>query len=87
LAAFVERQLQTNSRPTVKLRLAALRMLFDWMVVGQVMASNPAHAVRGPKYTQKKEDAGAHAGGGQGHRSLDRRSDEISLDEVEKLSI
>jgi len=54
VAAFVERQLQTNSRPTVKLRLAALRMLFDWMVVGQVMASNPAHAVRGPKYTQKK---------------------------------
>ena len=54
VGAFVERQLQTNSRPTVKLRLAALRMLFDWLVVGQVMASNPAHAVRGPKYTQKK---------------------------------
>jgi len=54
VAAFVERQLRTNSRPTVKQRLAALRMLFDWMVVGQVMASNPAHAVRGPKYTQKK---------------------------------
>jgi site-specific recombinase XerC len=29
-------------------------MLFDWLVVGQVMASNPAHAVRGPKCTQKK---------------------------------
>lgn len=54
IAAFVERQLQTNSRPTVKLRLAALRMLFDWLVVGQVMVSNPAHSVRGPKYTQKK---------------------------------
>jgi site-specific recombinase XerD len=54
VAAFVERQLETNSRPTVKQRLAALRMLFDWMVVGQVMATNPAHAVRGPKHTQKK---------------------------------
>jgi site-specific recombinase XerD len=54
VAAFVERQLQTHSRPTVKLRLAALRMLFDWMVVGQVVASNPAHAVRGPKHSQKK---------------------------------
>ena len=54
VAAFVERQLQTNSRPTVKQRLAALRMLFDWLVVGQVMPSNPAHAVRGPKHTQKK---------------------------------
>ena len=37
-----ERQLETNLRPTVKLRLAALRMLFDWLVVGQVMASNAA---------------------------------------------
>ena len=54
VAAFVERQLQSNSRPTVKQRLAALRMLFDWMVVGQVMPANPAHAVRGPKHTQKK---------------------------------
>jgi site-specific recombinase XerD len=34
VAAFVEAQLQQNSRPTVKQRLAALRMLFDWMVVG-----------------------------------------------------
>ena len=29
-------------------------MLFDWMVVGQVLSTNPAHAVRGPKHTQKK---------------------------------
>jgi integrase len=52
--AFVEVQLKLHSRPTVKLRLAALRMLFDWMVVGQVLPVNPAHAVRGPKHTQKK---------------------------------
>jgi integrase/recombinase XerD len=43
-----------DSRPTVKLRLAALRMLFDWMVVGQVIPVNPAHAVRGPKHSQKR---------------------------------
>ena len=54
LAAFVEQQLEAHSRPTVKPRLAALRMLFDWMVVGQVIPVNPAHAVRGPKHTQKK---------------------------------
>jgi integrase/recombinase XerD len=54
VATFVELQLQSNSRPTVKQRLAALRMLFDWMVVGQVIPTNPAHAVRGPKHTQKK---------------------------------
>jgi site-specific recombinase XerD len=36
--------------PTVKQWLAAVRMLFDWLVVGQVLAVNPAAAVRGPKY-------------------------------------
>jgi integrase/recombinase XerD len=42
------------SKPTVKQHLAALRMLFDWLVVGHVLDTNPAHAVRGPKYSQKK---------------------------------
>jgi integrase/recombinase XerD len=54
VAAFVETQLKTQSKPTVKLRLAALRMLFDWMVVGQVIPTNPAHAVRGPKHSQRR---------------------------------
>jgi site-specific recombinase XerD len=42
------------SKPSVKQHLAALRMLFDWLVVGHVLENNPAHAVRGPKYSQKK---------------------------------
>jgi site-specific recombinase XerD len=54
VAAFVEAQLKIHSKPTVKLRLAALRMLFDWMVVGQVIPTNPAHAVRGPKHSQRR---------------------------------
>ena len=54
VAAFVEAQLRLHSKPTVKQRLAALRMLFDWMVVGQVIPTNPAHAVRGPKHTQRR---------------------------------
>ena len=29
-------------------------MLFDWLVTGQVLEVNPAHAVRGPKYVVKK---------------------------------
>jgi integrase/recombinase XerD len=29
-------------------------MLFDWLVTGHVMETNPAHAVRGPKYVVKK---------------------------------
>ena len=54
VAAFVEMQLKLHSKPTVKLRLAALRMLFDWMVVGQIIPTNPAHAVRGPKHSQRR---------------------------------
>jgi site-specific recombinase XerD len=42
------------SKPTVKQHLAAIRMLFDWLVVGQVLAINPAHAVRGPKHVVKR---------------------------------
>ena len=45
---------QGLSKPSVKQHLAALRMLFDWLVVGHVLDTNPAHAVRGPKYSQKK---------------------------------
>jgi integrase/recombinase XerD len=54
VAAFVEAQIKLHSKTTVKVRLAALRMLFDWMVVGQVLPQNPAHAVRGPKHTQRR---------------------------------
>jgi site-specific recombinase XerD len=43
-----------SSRPTVKQHLAAVRMLFDWLVVGQIVPYNPAHAVRGPKHVVKK---------------------------------
>src|ERR1700677_2638708 len=40
-------------KPSVKQHLAAIRMLFDWLVVGQVVATNPAHSVRGPKHVVK----------------------------------
>jgi site-specific recombinase XerD len=46
-------RMREASKPTVKQHLAAIRMLFDWLVVGQVVASNPAHAVRGPKHVVK----------------------------------
>ncbi len=40
--------------PSVKQRLAALRMLFDWLVIGQVLPVNPAGSVRGPRHSVKK---------------------------------
>jgi hypothetical protein len=54
VAAYIEELLQTLSKPSVKQHLAGLRMLFDWLVVGHIMDVNPAHAVRGPKFSQKK---------------------------------
>ena len=36
--------------PSIKQRLAALRHLFDWLVVGQVVPTNPAASVRGPQH-------------------------------------
>jgi site-specific recombinase XerD len=42
-----------HSAPGVKQQLAAVRMLFDWLVIGQVVPMNPAAAVRGPKHVIK----------------------------------
>ena len=49
-AAYVEELGRERAKPTVKQHLAAIRMLYDWLIIGQVVASNPAHAVRGPKH-------------------------------------
>jgi integrase/recombinase XerD len=54
VAAYIEELQRTHSAPSVKQHLAAIRMLFDWLVVGQVLAMNPAASVRGPKYVIKK---------------------------------
>jgi site-specific recombinase XerD len=54
VAAYVEQLGKTHSAPSVKQHLAAVRMLFDWLVVGQVVASNPASVVRGPKHVVKR---------------------------------
>jgi integrase/recombinase XerD len=54
IAAYVEQLAEKTSKPTAKQHLAALRMLFDWLVTGQVLPLNPAHAVRGPRYSVRK---------------------------------
>jgi site-specific recombinase XerD len=53
VAAYIEALGKDSEKPTVKQYLAAIRMLFDWLVTGQVVATNPAHAVRGPKHVVK----------------------------------
>jgi integrase/recombinase XerD len=52
VAAYIEQH--TASTPTVKQHLAAIRMLFDWLVVGHVIPVNPALSVRGPKYVLRR---------------------------------
>ena len=54
VAAWVEQLGREVSPPTVKQHLAAVRMLFDWLATGGVLAFNPATAVRGPKHSTKK---------------------------------
>jgi hypothetical protein len=41
---------QLHGAPGVKQQLAAVRMLFDWRITGQIVPANPAAAVRGPKH-------------------------------------
>ena len=54
IAGYIEQLQLTHSPPTVKQHLAAVRMLFDWLVVGQIVEVNPASSVRGPKYVVKR---------------------------------
>ena len=48
VSLYIESRQQTHSAPDVKQQLAAIRMLFDWLITGQVFPHNPAAAVRGP---------------------------------------
>ncbi|MDQ8030465.1 MAG: tyrosine-type recombinase/integrase, partial [Bordetella sp.] len=54
VAAYIETLRSRLAPPSIKQQLAAIRMLFDWLVIGQQLATNPAAPVRGPKYTVKK---------------------------------
>ena len=55
VATYIEQLSRARSAPTAKLRLAALRHLFDWMVIGQIMPTNPAAAVRGPRHIVRRD--------------------------------
>ncbi len=52
VATYIENH--PGAAPTVKQHLAAIRMLFDWLVIGQIMPMNPAASVRGPKHVVKR---------------------------------
>src|SRR6266851_3698123 len=45
--------MSNSSPPTSATRTRAAPMLFDWLITGQVLPTNPAAAVRGPKHVVK----------------------------------
>ena len=54
VAAYIAELGKIIAAPSVKLQLAAIRVLFDWLVIGQVVPQNPASSVKGPKHIVKK---------------------------------
>lgn len=54
VAAYIEELCNLLSVPSVKLHLAAIRMMFDYLVVGGVRRQNPAASVKGPKVVVRK---------------------------------
>lgn len=52
VAGYIQELGSTLAPLPVKQHLAALKHWFDWLVTGHVLETNPAHAVRGPRYSQ-----------------------------------
>ena len=50
VAAYIDDMHGRYRAPTIKQHLAAIRRLFDWLVIGQVVPANPAASVRGPTH-------------------------------------
>ncbi|UEM06606.1 site-specific integrase [Skermanella rosea] len=68
-AAWIEGLRRTLAGPTVKQQLAAVRMLLDWLVVGQIVPGNLAAHVRGPSHIVS---TGKGAVGGHSYRYAGR---------------
>jgi site-specific recombinase XerD len=54
VGAYIEALSFARSAPTAKQHLAAIRHLFDWLVMGQVVPQNPAASVRGPSHSVRR---------------------------------
>ena len=50
VATYIDEMHGQYRAPTIKQHLAAIRRLFDWLVIGQVVPTNPATSVRGPTH-------------------------------------
>ncbi len=54
VATYIEGLGQSHERASVKLHLAALRRLLDWLVTGGFLETNPATSVKGPSLSMKR---------------------------------
>lgn len=54
VATYIETLGQSHERASVKLHLAALRRLLDWMVTGGFLPNNPATSVKGPTLSVRR---------------------------------
>ena len=54
VASYVDQMQNRYALPTIKQHLSAIRALLDYLVVGQVLPTNPAAPVRGPKHVVKQ---------------------------------
>jgi hypothetical protein len=64
VATYMETLQQTHAAPGVKQQLAAVRMLRDWLITGQVAPSNPG--LRGARPHARSEDRHDAGAGGPG---------------------
>jgi site-specific recombinase XerC len=64
----------------------AIRVLFDWLILGQVIPMNPSAAVRGSKYVVKRGKTPVLKAE-EARQLLDCIPTEITLDEVERIAI
>ena len=53
VATYIEEMHRGYRAPTIKQHLAAIRRLFDWLVIGQVIPATTAASVRGPTHVVK----------------------------------
>jgi site-specific recombinase XerD len=53
VAGYIEGKQNEMSAPSIKQHLAGLRSLFNWLVVKQVLPSNPVLFVKGPKFSRE----------------------------------
>ena len=54
VSAYLAELATEHATPTVKQHLASLRVLFDWLITGQVIETNPGTAVRAAMHVAKK---------------------------------